>query len=189
MSLSLDLRLDDRQPDRIVVSVRVVPEGDLHPVDGIALELCNDEGDRLCPRLLLPISGALTGPLETRAELRSRDPIPPRSKVRATAWWGCEQVEASCPSEQGTRFESHMRGRNLVSLANGQVALHLIAPEERACITRSMPWIDEPMVLPDPHEIEPVDTEETAEEYADAICAELGLDDTNAAWIKELLEG
>jgi len=182
VSLSLDLRLDDRKPDRVLVSVRLSPEGEVHPVDGVALQLCSEDGECLGPRLLLPIHGSLAGPVVTRAELRSADPIPRNGRVVAVAWWGREQVEVTCPSDRGTSLEVHMRGQSQVALP-ARVTLRLLDEAERAALVRRLPWIDEPLAKAHPR-IEPVDPEPDADE----LCAEIGLDGEDAAWLKDLLE-
>lgn len=186
LPLTLDLRLEERESDRVRVSVCLSPDGGPQNVDGVALQLCTREGVCLGPRLLIPIGGQVVGPLTTSAELRSRTAIPDDSQVVAVAWWGSEEVEVTCPSDRGTCLEFHMRGRKRVPLPDHAV-LRRLTKGERATLTALMPWVAEPLVLPDPTEIEPVDTDETAEEMADEICAELGLDEDNARWLKELL--
>lgn len=182
MPLNLDLRLDERQRDRVVVSVRLEPDDDCRNVDGVALQLCDATGDGLGPRLLLPISGQLSGPTLTQAELRSLRPIPEDSQVVATAWWGQEQIEVSCPSSQGTCLEFHMRGRTRVGLPRN-TAVRPVDAQERNTLVRLMPWIAEIRPQAQRSAIEAVEPEDTAEDFAE----EYGLDEENAQWLEELL--
>ncbi len=178
----MDLHLDDRQPDRVRVTVRLEPDDAGHPVDGVALQLCSEGGECLGPRLLLPIQGRLAGPLVTRVELRSLSPIPENGRVVAVAWWGCEQVEVTCPSDRHTTLRDHVRGAHRAPLA-GRVGLERLDDDERAAFYRLAPWAAEPRVPRSPR-LEPVDPEPSAEE----ICEELGLEGEDAEWLKDLLE-
>lgn len=182
MPLNLDLRLDERQSDRVMVSVRLEPDDDCRTVDGVALQLCDASGDDLGPRLLLPISGQLSGPTLTRAELRSLRPIPEGSQVVATAWWGQEQIEVSCPSARGTCLEFHMRGRTRVALPSN-TEVRPLSRGERAVLVQVMPWIAEIRPQPQRGAIEDVEPEDTAEGFVE----EYGLDEENAQWLEELL--
>ena len=182
MSISIDLRLDDREDDRVWVSVSLCPEDDVHTVDGVTLQLCTRDGECLGPRLLLPISGQLAGPLVTRAELRSMEPIPRDSRVVAVAWWGHEQIEVSCPSDLGTCMAFHMRGVSGVPLPE-HAAIRDLEPEERDALAQHLPWVREIRVVSEPGLLEPLDTEESLDEVLD----DLGLDEENARWLKELL--
>jgi len=180
--LSIDLHLDDREEDRVWVSVHLYSEEEGHPVDGITLQLCTRDGECLGPRLLLPISGHLSGPLVTRAELRSMEPIPRDSRVVAVAWWGQEQLEVSCPSDLGTCMAFHMRGLTGIPLPD-HAALRDLEPEEREVLARHLPWVREIRTVANAGLLEPLDTEESLDEVLD----DLGLDDENARWLKELL--
>ena len=75
-----------------------------------------------------------------------------------------------------------MRGHRQLPLAD-RVALVRLLPEERDVIARRMPWVDDPMVVPDPRGIEPLEAEATPDE----ICEELGLEGEDAEWLKDLL--
>jgi len=182
VSLSIDLRLDDREEDRVWVSVSLSPEEEVHTVDGVTLQLCTRDGECLGPRLLLPISGQLSGPLVTRAELRSLEPIPRNSRVVAVAWWGQEQIEVSCPSDLGTCMAFHVRGITRVPLPE-RAAIRDIEPEERDILARHLPWVNEPRVVADAGHMDPLDTEESFDEVVD----DLGLDEESARWLKDLL--
>jgi hypothetical protein len=174
--------VDDRQADRVWVSVSLSPEEESHTVDGVALQLCTRDGGCLGPRLLLPISGQLAGPLVTRAELRSMEPIPRESRVVAVAWWGHEQIEVSCPSDRGTCMEFHLRGITREPLPD-RTAIRNLEPGEREALAAHLPWVNESWAVSDPKQIEPLDTEESL----DDVVEDLGLDDENARWLKELL--
>ena len=182
MSVSLDLHLEDRQADRVWVSVRVAPDGEPRRVDGVALQLCARDGEALGPRLLLPICGCLESPIVTRVELKAAA-IPRDGQVVAIAWWGQEQIEARCPADVGTGLEGHMRGHRQLPLAT-RIDVAPLAPDERAVFVRRMPWVAAPMIPFDPRGIEPLESEPTS----DQICEELGLDGEDAEWLKDLLD-
>ena len=73
MHLDIELCLQSRQPDRVVVRLKLVPQADEGvQVDGAAVDLLSREGDALCPRVLLPFAGLLRAPITTTVELRGR---------------------------------------------------------------------------------------------------------------------
>ena len=111
VSLTFELSLDERLPDRVVISVCLAPGDGSIQIEGVTVELLSPRQQSLGPRLLLPVSGQLVGPLVTKAELRAHAPlIPPGSVILGTAWTGDEQIEATCAADPWVGLEAHLRG-------------------------------------------------------------------------------
>lgn len=180
MSLSLQLRLDERQDHRVFVSVMLEPDGVID-IEGVALELHCRESHALSPRLLLPVSGKLSGPLMTQVELRSDIKIPQGAMVVGTVWAGDEQFSALVPTDPCTGMEGHVRGCPRVSVTPDDRDLSSLTADEVALLRGAMPWIGVPEVRDD-DEDDPI-----ANEEMDQLCTELGLDGDCADWLKELM--
>lgn len=190
VGIDLELRLEGREQDRVFVSVVLSPSGeDAGALDGVSVQLYSRTKRALSARLLLPIAGKLIQPMVSTVELRALEPIPAGSFVQGTAWKGSEQRDATCPTDPGTAFADHMRGRRRLVPEESDLALAVLVPEERAVFSELYPWVDEPMIPVVPlAELSVVDQEEDDEDDLDALCAELGLDDEAAGWVKELME-
>jgi hypothetical protein len=188
VGLSFELELQERRPDRVLVSVFLQPgSAEGVTLDGVALDLCNRHRETVGPRLLLPIAGRLAGPLVTQAELRALEPIPEGAVVVGTAWWGSEQVQASIPADPGTDLAMHVRGEGAIRPADREVLLSL-SPRERIRLEAAFPWlcastgrceqvkqaILEGQLGPNPEEV-------------DAFARDLGLGEECTAWLKDLL--
>jgi len=193
LRLDVDLRLEERAPDRVIVSVLLVPhddpEGAAH-VDGVALQLKSPAGESIGARMLLPIAGAVASRIRSTVELRAlTESIPQGSHVVGTAWRDCEQVQVTIPTDPGTAFEAHVRGlERVVSHREGRF-LEVLLPEERAIFSALLPWIDEPMVpRPAAGELGVVDHVPEADELVDELADDLGLDAESAEWLKDLLD-
>lgn len=188
MPVTFELHLEDRQPDRVIVSVRLAPRRSPMRVDGVAIELFSRKRESLSPRVMLPITGDLVGEIVVRAEIRAHQPpLPAGATIVGTAWWDTDQVRTLCPADPWTELEAHMRGRRCV--ASRAFAddgwLCTLEPEERRTLAARFPWIDHPRdPCPGFEADEPLD----ALDVVDEISEELGLDEANTAWLRELLE-
>ncbi len=185
MPLHIELKLEERHDDAVLVTVRVAPH-QAQRVDGVAVELHDASGEAVSPRVLLPISGHLSEDVTTRAELRVQGTLPPDARVVATAWWGGDQVQTHCPCEWGSSLERFVLGEGLVR-PGSRSELRELEPEERAAFGAMLPWLlgdpDRPPATL-PVEAAPVPREDLPEE----VVSSLGLDEESAAWLKELLE-
>ena len=95
--ISLALRLDERRPDRVFVSVILAPRDPDASVGGVSVQMFCRSGQSLGARLLLPIAGQLSQTMRSSVELRTLDALPTGARVVATAWWSGGQLEATCP--------------------------------------------------------------------------------------------
>ncbi|MFT4621459.1 MAG: hypothetical protein ACI8PZ_000111 [Myxococcota bacterium] len=185
--ISLELRLDAREPDRVFVSVLLVPSDSGAPIGGVSVQLFTRSGQDLGNRLLLPIAGQLAQAMRSSVELRTLESIPPGSKVVATVWWPGGQVEATCPTDPGTELGSHMRGCKMISPADESELRHLnLAERER--IAARFPWVDEPMLpAEEPTAYFEPTPEDDPDGFVDGIASQYDLDEESAEWLKELL--
>ena len=190
LSLDFELRLEDRKPDRVLVSVLLAPHSSLR-IDGVSLQIISREGEPVSARMVLPIAGELSQPMLSTMELRAiAAEIPQGSRVVGTAWAGHEQRDAALPTDPSTEFERHVRARCRVVpdvLEDDVRLIERLTPEERATVARAYPWVDEPRLPVAVGELEVVDHEQTDEEVFDHFCDELGLDGDSAEWLKDLL--
>lgn len=182
--VTFELRLEERRADRVFVSVLLSPADPVASLDGVSVQLFQRDGEPVSPRLLLPISGVLSQPMITTVELRAEGGVlPGGSRVVGHAWNAHASVEATCPADMWTELGSHVRGtRNVAASPCGD--LRLLDPHERARLTCIFPWMTRTAPVQTPTVLEPEDTEE---EEIDAFCAEYGLDDEDAEFLKELL--
>ena len=176
-----------KKEDLVFVVLELLPLESGEPVelDGVALELLGPTEERIGSRLILPISGNLSGPLKTQAELRSPEPIPAGCSVHATAWMTDQSVSTSMPVDPLNELESHMRGSRLV-LPEDKDNPKPLTQREIRCLGDVLPWLLSQSDLGESEEDfdGPIDTEESIDELTD----ELGLDEEEARWLKELLE-
>ncbi len=180
MSVSLQLRLDERQDDRVFVSVTLDPDGIIQ-IEGVALELHCRQKHALSPRLLLPVAGQLTGSLTTQVELRAARSIPQGAVVVATVWVGDQQFSAMVPTDPCTGMEGHVRGCPRVSVVPDDRDLASLSDEQVSALRGAMPWIGQP-VIQDDDDDDAIDDAEM-----DHLCAELGLDGECAEWLRDLM--
>jgi len=191
LGLDLELRLEEREPHRVFVSVLLAPrDGAEARVDGVALQLQAPDGEAVGPRMLLPIAGAVRSLILSTIELRTLgDELPQGSRVVGTAWREAEQVEVTIPTDPGTAFEAHVRGHQRAASRDVRRYLEPLLADERAVFSALYPWIDEPMVPPEPAgELEVVDHEPDSDEIVDDLAEEIGLDAESAEWLKDLLD-
>ncbi len=201
MPVSFELTLLERQTDRVVVTISLCPGGEAVELDGVAVEILSPRRERISPRLLLPVSGTLVGPLVTQAELRAFGPIPACSVISGTAWSGEDQVECACPADDHIGLEAHVRGSNPPVVRSDAVLLDLL-PEERQALATCLPWLlarveaaEEPLPTQvegtlageaSPSELFEPDLSCIREEM-DGVCKDLGLDEECSEWLKELM--
>ena len=187
---SLELHLDERCTDRVFVSVTLSPTSDdvAASIGGVSVQMFNRTGQVLGPRLLLPIAGALHQPMRSTVELRAMHGLPTGSRVVATAWWANGQLEATCPTDPWTELGTHMRGARLLTPDDDEDLEHL-TPTERARIAALFPWVDEPMLPPEPPAafFEPT-PEDDPDAFVDGIADQYGLDEESAEWLRELMD-
>lgn len=185
LALSFDLRLEERNARRVVVSVLLAPDGEAQVrIDGVALQLQARTGEPLGVQMVLPIAGELRHAMMSTVELKLDDEIPQGSKVIGTAWRGPEQREATLPTDPFTELEVHMRARRRLAVSRDEVDLEPILPEERAIVARDFPWIDEPLL---PAEAPQLIVESEPDDELDDVVDDLGLDAESASWLKDLL--
>ena len=191
MPLSFEMELTERLVDRVIVAVSIVPGEQPAEVDEVMLQLTTRQGEPLSPRLLLPVSGAMVGALLTTAELRfSGGEIPPGARVIASLWGSNDlHLEATCPADAWTELAAHVRGHSLTGIVTRDVSLRTLDMGEREAILQRLPWLakccsqpaDGPLEATAEHDT--YDPEDTGD-FVDA----LGLDSTDADFLKELLQ-
>jgi hypothetical protein len=185
MHLDIELCLQSRQPDRVVVRLKLVPQADEGvQVDGAAVDLLSREGDALCPRVLLPFAGLLRAPITTTVELRGRTSVEDGAQVVAVAWCGTEQVQSSLPTDPFVDLREHLRAGGVPSIDPAEVFLQPLEPDELELLRARLPWIDEPLFKADAVGV--IEAEDPGE--IDELARDLGLDDESAEWLKELLD-
>jgi hypothetical protein len=187
VSLSFELRLEERLEDRVIVSVLLSPCGGPASVDGVAVELFSRDHESLSPRMLLPISGALYGPIAVKVELRSGRPIPAGAVVAGTAWWPTDSQCATVPADPYTELEAHMRGKRAVSCRMTEEELVSLDRRERGRLAVLFPWIDRKPLCAK-RAAAAIDEPLDVQDAVDDISEELGLDEENTRWLRELLQ-
>jgi hypothetical protein len=190
LALALELRVEERREDRVVVSVLLAPATGPARLDGVALQLHTRTGEPLGAQVLLPIAGALHQPMVSTVELRAGVPIPLGCRVVGTAWHGQDQREAMIPTDPFTELEVHMRARRRILPSEDSEVLERLLDEDRVRIARDFPWVDEPRIPREPAaELTVVDHQDPEDEsYIDDIVDDLGLDGESSAWLKDLLQ-
>lgn len=184
------LELDERQADRVFVTVCLAPpldaEGGVVDVQGVALELRTRAGEALGPRLLLPVAGVLTGPITLSTEVRSRTDLPRGSRVHGLVWWEGGQVETASPTDPGTALESFARGGGsaLTPLDPDDLPVALTETEWQR-LSRAFPWMRN--FRRDGEHVEDRILEEQPEDLADDIADCYGLCDEDRDLLQELL--
>ncbi len=190
LELDVELSLEERLDDSVIVSVFLSPTSGPTAVEGVALRLLDRDGNGLGPRVLLPIAGTLAQVMRTTVALEPEDgELPSGASVEVVAWHEQEQREASIPTDPMTAFEVHVRGTTCWVLSDGGRDLEPLLPEERARLAQDYPWIDEPRLRPTPvAELQVVDHEPSHDEAVDAFAEEMGLDEASAEWLRDLLD-
>ena len=188
VGLSFDLRLEQREPDRIVVSVLLNPSGSTRAlIEGVSLQIVGSRGEVVSARTVLPIAGELKHSMVSTLELRPLDDgIPPGCRVIGVAWSKEDQLEASIPTDPYTELQAHMRALHRV-LPDEDTQVMALTAEERATFARVHPWVNEPRLPQQAAMLTIVENEPTDEEALDSLLDELGVDEDSAAWLKELI--
>lgn len=197
MDVDLELRLEERQPDRVRVVVSLAPVGRSARVEGATLRLVDTAGVELCPRTLLPVQGRVTGPMSLLVELRTCGALPPGARVLASAWTGRRQISATCPADPHTTLRDHLVGAapalpvpgfdpaDLAMPDDDEVDLAPLDADVRAALPAVLRWVDDPVRTTDVAGVlEAPEEARTAADLADA----LGLDAESAAWLEGLLD-
>ncbi len=189
LALDFELRLEERNPARVLVSVLLAPRGEEARIEGVALQLQAPDREALSSRVLLPISGTLRHPMRSTLELvANTEVIPQGSRVIGTAWAGTSQLEATIPTDPFTELEVHMRARRRIDPDEDGRELVLPTDRERALVARDFPWIDEPRIFVSAGELGVVEHEQDPDEVFEDLVEDLGIDEASAEWLKELLE-
>jgi hypothetical protein len=189
VSVDLAIRLLERHADRVIVAVILDPCHGPTCVDGVGVELFSRERDSLSHRVLLPISGTLTQPMSVQVELRADSPLPLGAFIQGQCWQGCESFCAVCPADPSTELEAHVRGRHPVACARRAPEsafdpdLEGLSRAERARLAAVFPWVDGPRAP-----VEGCVPCLDAMEDFDELSEELGLDEAEAALLREILE-
>jgi hypothetical protein len=186
MDLDLDLHLDERADDRVVVTLAVSPPcGCAALVDEATLQLVDAQGEELCPRHLLPLSGRIAGPVTLTAELRCLGAIPEGARVLASVWAGTTRLQCGCPADPYVDLRDHLKGSRLGLPPDDAVPLSELDAAGRARLEAVLPWVAQPMRRPEVDGVleapEPVRTTEELQ-------AELDLDADTASWLHDLLD-
>ena len=179
MNVVCEVQLDERCEDRVTVIIGLAPSGEAAVVDGVAVELVGRSGESLGPRQLLPIHGALTGPITTRVELRASGggDIPLGCTVVATIWSGVEQTVTECTADPWTEFPTHVFGKRPVPLESSRTpgTFASATRADRARLAKTFPWMTVPPPPPPPPKPD------------DDLFDDLGLDYDDAAFLRDLL--
>lgn len=186
MPVGLELYLEERREDRVVVSLCLSPgeDGSLS-VDGAALQLEDADGEAICPRLLLPVAGPLTATLATTVELRADGTVPEGAQVVAVVWWEGGQHSARIPAEPSATLAAWLDGGCCDGTNLEDVELRALDPMERQRLGRAMPWLFVPRSSSDAPPIIELRAEERTD--VDDFVDDLGLDDDAADWVRDLL--
>lgn len=183
MGVELSLALEARGEDRVRVTLVIEPSDDGAEVDGAALQLVKD-GEELCPRVLVPVRGALRGPVATTLELRANGDLPGGCRVVATAWWGDGQTQIACPADPFVTPVEHVRGQAASATSGDELPVRGLSDGERAHLAAWLPWVDDVIVPAEVAGVIEVDEPATADDLAE----ELGLEGEDADWLRELLD-
>lgn len=183
MDVELDIELEERREDRVRVAFRLAPGVRGARVEGAALRLVDAAGRELCPRMLLPIAGRVSAPLDFTVELRTCGVLPEGARIVAVAWSGRSQAQATCPADPSMRLRDHLTGARL-GVPAGPGLLEPVDDDLRARLERRFPWIAQPLRPPEVAGVLEAPDERGAADVVDG----LGLDDDCAAWLKDLLD-
>jgi hypothetical protein len=185
LPIGLEIKLQERQNDRVLVSLRLAPGADgSADIDGAALELMAPSGEEVCPRILLPIRGCLTSPVTTTIELRANMTLPPGCRVIATAWLEQEVIQATCPADPFTNLHDHVRGSRIGLPDPLDVELDVPTPQEVRALASAMPWTQQALRAAQPTTV----IEMQPDRDLDDMAQDLGLDEEGAAWLKDLMD-
>ncbi len=184
MHLDLALSLEERRDDRVVVHLSLVPdEHNQVVIQGASVRLVGPSGEELCPRMLIPIAGALTGPLASLVELRTTATLPEGATIIANVWGPEGQVQEQCPAEPHLRLIDYAGATGSTPVALKEVDLRSPALAEWEQLHQNAPWTARPLRSPDVVGVIEAKDEPSAEELE----RDLGIDPEEAEWIEQLL--
>ncbi|MBT3221962.1 MAG: hypothetical protein HN348_23045 [Proteobacteria bacterium] len=178
--MNFELRLEERHPKCVVVTVCIAPSEQQAHADGVSVQLFSQKGESLAPRLLLPISGPLLGSMVSRVELRTEFPIPRGSQVKGRLWCSAKVHEACCPTDPSTELQTHVRGCHALVPTSRDLEFNTLVTKEYASLSKLFSWIE---VIEGINRYVVDDEEPNIEE----IVSDYGLDGEDAAFLKELL--
>lgn len=182
VTLAVEVRLVERLDDRARVLVTLTPRAETS-VDAVTVQLFSEDCEPIGNRVVLPIAGTLTDAIAVHAEVRGHEGLPERAVIVATAWRETEYVRAWCPADPWTAFEAHVRGKRCVMCTAGGIARDFVSMRRKdlAALAKVLPW-----VRGEDRAAEEGELCEIGEDI-DEISAEMGLDATDAALLKEIL--
>lgn len=190
--MQLQIHLDERQSDRVFVTVCLSPQSECAQsecttVQGVAVELRSRSGEPLSARLMLPVSGPLPGPLALRTELRARDDLPRGARVHGIVWWAKGQIEVTCPTDPGTTLEAYAYGSSIgLEPSDPSPQPRDLSNTERRRLYLAYPWMARyraPSHTSDEDHI----LEEAPSDLASDIADTYDLSDEDRAILEELL--
>lgn len=185
MDVELELQLRERQDDRVIVALRLVPGPELPAmVDGASLHVVDASGDEVCPQVLLPVSGPLSGPVDLSVELRATRKLPAGCTVVGLVWCGCDQATGTCPADPDVTLFEFLRGSRHHVPAEDAVELFTLDEVQRERLEATWPWLTRPVRAPDDQALLEANT---LDEDVDAFAEDLGLDEDSAEWLHDLL--
>jgi hypothetical protein len=186
MGVEVDLSLEERGEDRVRVVVTVVPRAaEGARVEGVAVQLVDKADRELCPRVLLPVAGHLSGPLSMCVELRSTAPLAPGCRVLASAWVGDDASLATCPADPVAGLAQHAAGTAddaCPPCELDEVMLERLTDAELHALASRLPFVNAT------HHVRTDATIIEGEASADDVISGLGLDDDAAAFLRDLLD-
>jgi hypothetical protein len=186
MGVEVDLSLEERGDDRVRVIVTVAPRDPSGArVEGVAVQLVDTSDRELCPRVLLPVAGHLTGPLSMCVELRSTAPLAPGCRVVASAWAGDDASLATCPADPVACLAQHAAGTpdaDAPPCDLEEVMLERLSDAELAALTLRLPFLNVA------HHVRADASIIDGEASAADIISGLGLDPDAAAFLRDLLD-
>lgn len=195
--MSFELRVVGRSADRVIVSVILDPGAGVVQVDGVAVQLASRRHEPLGPRLVLPISGAVSTLIGVQVELRANEALPPGALVTGALWWADGELRVNCSADPWTEIEAFVRGRHVDAPCqqkglelrdDGDHDFETLEPPERARLVRMLPWVDRVgPVCPPVLAVDDAPEAAPRDPIAD-VCDEFGLDEENAAFLRALLE-
>jgi hypothetical protein len=183
MALDVELCLVERSRDRVRVRLLLTPDADGVVVEEAIVQLVDAAGEGICPQLLLPISGRLTGHVQTTVELRAPAALSEGTRVVASVWHEGQPQQTSIPADPFTRLLDYLQGSRLAGGDPEDVLLCPLSLEEERRLEEVFPWVRQPLRVP-----EVAGVIEATTSRVEELAEELGLDEEGAAWLEELLE-